>query len=156
MSSEKKQSLSDHGKHVFALHRYFIWADRMRVHFNQILRTKDTMSKHDYDLQTFLYISYWYGGMYVVIEGWRDLGLSDPKIDNLLSSLNVGLLKRYRNGAFHFQRDYFDQRFIEFMKKEDTVAWIHELRKQFSRFFLDWFRQKGISKKDTFEPLKPK
>ena len=138
MSTEEKGVLTDHDKHVVALHRYFIWADRMRVHFNQILRAKDTMPKGDFNLETFLYISYWYGGMYVVIEGWKELKLSDPQIESLLHSPNVELLRRYRNGAFHFQQDYFDQRFLGFMEKKDTVSWIRELREQFSRYFLDW------------------
>ena len=33
-----------------------------------------------------------YGMLYVVIEGWQELGLSDPEIDQLLKSPNVGLL----------------------------------------------------------------
>ena len=50
-------------------------------------------------------MSLWYGGLYVVIEGWKELGLSDPHVDDLLRSSNVELLKRYRHGTFHFQRD---------------------------------------------------
>jgi hypothetical protein len=50
-------------------------------------------------------MSYWYAALYVVIEGWRDLGLADATIDALLQSPNVDLLKRYRNGVFHFQKD---------------------------------------------------
>jgi hypothetical protein len=42
-----------------------------------------------------IFMSYWYGGLYVVVEGWRELRLSDPKIDALLTSQNVNLLKRY-------------------------------------------------------------
>jgi hypothetical protein len=132
-------------KHIFALHRYFIWADRMRVHFDQVLKAgiETTESKRNFSLDEFLYMSYWYGGMYVVIEGWKDLGLADPEIDNLLNSPNVDLLRRYRNGTFHFQRDYWDERFIEFMRdSENPVQWIRELRKQFSRFFLDWLKRK--------------
>jgi hypothetical protein len=135
-------------KHIFALHRYFIWADRMRVHFDQVLKAglEKTKPNQSFTIDEFLYMSYWYGGMYVVIEGWKDLGLSDPEIDNLLNSPNVDLLRRYRNGTFHFQRDYFDERFIGFMKdSKNSVQWIRELRKQFSRFFLDWLKRKTQS-----------
>lgn len=61
------------------------------------------------EIESFLYMSYWYGGLYVVIEGWQRLKLSDDIIDNLLISSNVQLLKRYRNGVFHFQKEYIDK-----------------------------------------------
>ena len=31
-----------------------------------------------------MYMSYWYGGLFVVCEGWQELGLSDAKVDPLL------------------------------------------------------------------------
>lgn len=31
-----------------------------------------------------IFMSYWYGGLYVVIEGWKELGLHDPEIDQLI------------------------------------------------------------------------
>lgn len=34
----------------------------------------------------FHYMSYWYAGLFVVVEGWRDLGLQDAEIDGLLES----------------------------------------------------------------------
>ena len=87
-------------------------------------------------------MSYWYGGLYVVIEGWRDLGLHDDPIDALLGSPNVDLLRRYRNGVFHFQRRYFDDRFIRLMTDgENVITWVRTLNEQFGRFFLDWMRQ---------------
>jgi len=43
-----------------------------------------------------IFMSYWYGALFVVIEGWRELQLSDPSIEPLLASDNVDLLKRYR------------------------------------------------------------
>lgn len=84
--------------------------------------------------------------MYVVIEGWKELGLSDPEVDALLESENVQLLKRYRNGVFHFQRDYFDDRFFDFMKAQGTVSWIRSVQESMSRFFLGAFDDsKGTS-----------
>lgn len=121
---------------LFSLHKYFIWADRMRVHFEQILQNPKNPS---FDIEANLYMSYWYGGMYVVIEGYLELQLSDTKIDELLKSQNVGLLKRYRNGVFHFQKNYNDDRFSDFMKSKNSVPWVRELRQEFSRFFLASF-----------------
>lgn len=133
---------------IITLHRYFIWADRMRVHFDDVLinlRKKsispEFMKKQE-DIDTFLYMSLWYATFYVLIEGWQELKFEDAKIDALLKSKNVDLLRRYRNGVFHFQKEYMDKRFTELMTEGEEIAiWIRELREEFSRWFLDIHKQ---------------
>lgn len=67
---------------IFSLHRYYMWANRMRVHFGEKLPVLDEQLKKDASLFTNeeidanLYMSYWYAGLYVLIEGWRQLHLS--------------------------------------------------------------------------------
>jgi hypothetical protein len=107
----------------------------MRVHFDAILSSHAAVEKTL--TEWFLYMSYWYAGLYVVIEGWRDLKFSDPVIDNLLQSPNVQLLRRYRNGTFHFQREYFDERFTDFTSSTGTVVWVRNLNTEFGRYFLE-------------------
>ena len=82
------------------------------------------------------YMAYWYAGFYVVIEGWRDLGPSDPEIDALLTSLNVGFLRRFRNGAFHYQRAYAHEKLLGFPHQADAPMWIRDVREGLSRWFL--------------------
>lgn len=50
-------------------------------------------------------------------------------------------LRRFRNAAFHFQRDYLDARHIELMKPEPTESaqWTRGLTAALSAFFMDWF-----------------
>lgn len=124
---------------IFTLHRYFIWANAMRTHFDEVL----TQPRNDgWEIRTRMYMSYWYAGLYVVIEGWRKLHLTDPAIDGLLDSPNVALLRRYRHGVYHFQKDYDDPRFIEFISEgEDVVSWVRSLNEQFGRYFFDWLDQ---------------
>jgi hypothetical protein len=124
---------------LMTLHRYFIWANRMRTHFDDILAQPLIGTA---EIESFLYMSYWYGGLFVVIEGWKALQLSDSMIDGLLASPNVELLRRYRNAVFHFQQDYIDQRFLEFMTQGiDQAAWVRALNEQFGRYFLELLRQ---------------
>lgn len=134
---------------IMALHRYFLWADRMRVHLDGVVskitlpldeRTDEGM---DAMIEFNRYASYWYAGLHVVIEGWGDLKLKDTAVDALLLSPNVALLKRYRNGVFHFQPKYFDQRFTNLGESPDSVAWVRSLRTEFSRWFLDYFKGAG-------------
>jgi len=138
---------------IVSLHRYFIWCDRMRVHFHQVLEEHGAdcaLGSRGY-IENTLYMSYWYGGLYVVVEGWRELGLSDPEVDRLLASPNVDLLRRYRNGAFHYQSDYFDSRFVDFVSEKGTAGWIRELREALSSFFLRWVQRRGQASSDLTE-----
>ena len=125
----------------------------MRVHFDDALRKKleNKMLDGHFAIETNLYMSYWYGGLYVVIEGWKKLKLLDSRINPLLKSKNVSLLKRYRNGVFHFQENYNDNRFLDFITQgENCVAWIRQLNSEFGRFFLGWLdEQKNIGLIDT-------
>lgn len=122
---------------TFALHRYFIWANRMRHHFDTLLDLVRGDLSDQHFIEATLYMSYWYSGLYVVIEGWKELGLHDPSIDALLMSPNVDLLRRYRNGTFHFQSNYMDSRFRQFVEEGiEPATWVRELNQQFGRFFL--------------------
>lgn len=72
-----------------------------------------------------------------MIEGWKELKLSDQAIDVLLQSGNVALLRRYRNGTFHFQKTYYDARFNDLITKgQNIVQWIRLLNSEFGRWFL--------------------
>src|SRR5580704_16988360 len=87
---------------------------------------------------------YWYATLYIVIEGWRELRLSDPKVDELLASPNVDLLRRYRNGVFHFQQDYFDHRQIGFFDTAGAKQWLHDLHNAFGMFFGAWLKTQNL------------
>jgi hypothetical protein len=133
---------------ITALYRYFIWADRMRSHFLDLLAAADAREKAgqpvsvEERLFTYPYMSYWYAGAYVVVDGWaRRLHLNDPTIDELLLSPNVAKLKRHRHGTFHFHPKYFDAKLLEFTTSGDWAAWIEQLHEEFRRWFLDYFRQ---------------
>ncbi|SRR6266498_3267119 len=134
-------SVSDRDLWIFTLHRYYIWSNFMRTKFDEIIQDKSQQNFKG-EMESFAYMSYWYGGLFVVVEGWQDLQLSEPIIDELLASPHVDLLRRYRNGVFHFQRDYNDKRFLEFMAEGmSIVQWVRDLTLHFGRYFLQRFRQ---------------
>jgi hypothetical protein len=141
---------------LHTLHRYFLWADRMRVLFYATLaedKARSDASGAPRDPTTDVlfvhpYMSYWYAGTFVLIEGWGELGIRDATIDRLLDSPHVDLLRRYRNGAFHFQRDYFDNRLLGFVGADESAKWIFDVRQAFSKWFLDyfeWLRAGGVA-----------
>lgn len=129
-------------KAIHTLHRYYIWSDRMRAHFDHVLQLNVSRKiKNDiYEFESLLYMSYWYAGLFVVIEGWWALKLSDQNIDNLLRSRNVALLKRYRNGIYHFQKNYYHSKFMDLIAKgQNVAAWVRSLNSEFGRWFLTQF-----------------
>ena len=131
---------------IMALHRYYIWTTLMKKDFEGALLKGDHLpadgeSPYIWPMKYMAtavgtYMSYWYGGLFVVCEGWQELGLTDPTVDALLAHSNLGLLKRYRNGAFHFQKDYFDARFEDFKAEQGTVEWVRNLSSALGTWFL--------------------
>jgi len=138
--------MTRNNEELLSLHRYYIWANRMRTHFDEILAS-GTSATGQGEIESVLYMSYWYGGLYVVVEGWKELGLTDAAVDRLLESPNVDLLRRYRNGVFHFQRQYNDQRFMEFITQgTDVVPWVRNLNQQLGRYFLEVLSNRTVER----------
>lgn len=129
---------------VVSLHRYFIWSIEMRQHYNQIgMKVSPTPSfwERENAGRAFMYLSYWYAALYVVCEGWRDLMLSDTEIDGLLNSPHLEILKRFRNGVYHYQPDYFDKRFINaLIRGKPFDDWIEFVTGAFVRYFDAWVK----------------
>ena len=90
---------------------------------------------------TNIYLDLWYWTLYVIAEWWKELKLKDEKIDELLKSSNLELLRRYRNGVFHFQKNWYDSRFEDFHKETSTIDWTMQLHKEFGRFFLEKIKE---------------
>ena len=132
---------------VNILHRYFIWANKMRIHFDETLEKHPNQpnNEHQFGIESMMYMSLWYGLLYVVVEGWSSLGLSNATIDGLLGSPNAELLKRYRNASFHYpkRRKYNDERFENFFQEPTTVEWTRKLNSEFGRYFLNALKNKN-------------
>ena len=131
---------------LLSLHRYFVAAARMQHHFESNLvpfEEPQPVTPQDADrvaLELFAgprgnFMYYWYGSLYVVVEGFRDLKLNDPNIDLLLDSTNVEALRQCRNGVFHFQPAYFSAKLLEPMQASQFVGWVRELMEAFRAYF---------------------
>jgi hypothetical protein len=131
---------------VLSLHRYFVAAARMQHHFESNLVPFEEPQAGAFQdanravLEAFAgprgnFMYYWYGSLYVVVEGFRDLQLTDPTIEALLGSRNVNVLRRCRNGAFHFRPTYFSARSLKRIERPDFTAWVRELMTAFRGYF---------------------
>ena len=130
---------------VITLYRYFAYAAHMRDLYRREVNEEwlKMLNADKHGLLLFfysapgIYFFYSYSGIYLVIEGWLDLKLKDPKIDKLLDSPFVDRLRRFRNATFHYQKEPISLKHLEFFgtEEEQTEKWINELYSEFARFF---------------------
>ena len=125
---------------LLALHRYYLWANRFRTLFEAAPPGQaGTALTTDmaFDDDAVMFMSFWFSGIYAVIEGWHKLVLADPRIDELLESRHVTLLRRFRNDICHFQREHGDPQCLDIVGSREIVPWVRELTLGFGNYFLD-------------------
>ena len=130
---------------IVSLYRYYLMMRHMQSHFLHELGGGDwhlTAQKNP-DFLPFLirvdapaiYLSLWQATLYVVIEGWKKLGLSDPVIDEFLRSPNVDALKLHRHGTFHYHEELTPPVYRSLLQSLDFVQWTHGLSEAFRSYF---------------------
>jgi hypothetical protein len=130
---------------IITLYRYFAYAAHMRDLFRRKVN-EDWLKMLSADMSGLLlffysapgiYLLYSYSGIYLVIEGWKDLKLSDSKIDALLDSPFVDRLRLFRNATFHYQKDPISWKHLQFFgtEEEQTEKWLNNLYSELERFF---------------------
>ncbi|GBR75862.1 hypothetical protein NO2_0494 [Candidatus Termititenax persephonae] len=106
---------------IASLPRYWLYSNRMKeLFFEQGKKLNlPQVNLHEYHGKINIYTgdlglfhAYWYSALYVVIEGYWELGLRDKTIDSLLDKEKVRLLKLFRNGTFHFQKEYYSEKIL--------------------------------------------
>ncbi|MBI2815962.1 MAG: hypothetical protein HYX72_03385 [Acidobacteria bacterium] len=145
--SLSKDKVMEMNPDIITLYRYFAYAAHMRDLFRREISADwlKMLSADKSGLVLFfysapgIYFLYSYSGIYLVIEGWRDLNLSDPKIDELLNSPFVERLRLFRNATFHYQREPMSWKHLQFFGtgEEQTEKWLNELYSELERFFLE-------------------
>lgn len=90
----------------------------------------------DSGIRYFIYSSQWLASLYVVIEGWDSLKISDARIEKLLSRYDdyVSIIKRCRNAVYHYQKDILDKRVEKAVSNKDILIWAGALLDEFIRF----------------------
>ncbi|TPG45984.1 hypothetical protein EAH89_25515 [Roseomonas nepalensis] len=74
--------------------------------------------------------------LYVVIEGWRELGCVDTRVDELLAREDMtSALRLFRNSVFHFQPEVHSPKQEAFMKSGGSYEWVRALRAALRDYF---------------------
>lgn len=80
----------------------------------------------------------WYALLYVIIEGFKELKLSYPEVDECLNNEEyVNYLRRFRNAVFHYQKDPFSEKIMQFLEAKESEIWIRKLNEAFEKYFLE-------------------
>jgi len=129
---------------LIALHKHWCTADSVKQFISAELPDIDKLEAEEWIKElgsmasTLHRMSVWYSLIFVVIEGYRELGYGHEQIDALLANEeNVDLLRLYRNSTFHYQKDPLTEKARKFLIAKDSEIWIRELNAAFEAFFLE-------------------
>jgi hypothetical protein len=128
-----------------SLYRYALWADMLRTQFEtslardrQELESRLQMNQIVFDrklLESEMYMFLWFGVLYIVIEGWPELRLNEPRITKLLRSRFKDLLRDFRNATFH-PEDFDDARIRALAATgQESIDWAKNVTLEFNSFF---------------------
>lgn len=138
--------------------RYLYWSDilyqRFIAHEGQDTKHFSYQQQSQSEWRTLAYSAHWLASLYVVIEGWEELSLDSSTINKLLSRYRdfVSVLRRFRNGVYHYQPQIFNSRLTEFPRKNsETITWAAALMYEFKRWFWLWPGQHSKTPNETAE-----
>ena len=138
----KERMVSDHA--MASLHKYYLRAEIMRGEFHTAREQfnqkygknwKGNSNTTEY-FRAQMCIDYWIAGIFVVVEGYEKLCLSDPEVAKLLASPFQSKLRSYRAGTYHFREKYFDYDIRSFLGSREASAWVESLDMALGCFLL--------------------
>lgn len=134
MTNQVEPAVEKKVRAFVSLCRYRTWSTTLRAVAVPALHEVEQGKEHLLT-PTVALLSFWFVSLRVLCEGWQELGLGDPAIDDLLTSDHLALLQRYRNGVCHFQRDFADARFSDLVADTASIGWIKQLDQAFENYF---------------------
>ena len=114
---------------VVAWGQYVHWA---HIQFGHFLALTDDAPASEYAGVA----AHWLAAEYVVLEGWRELGLTDSQISRLIELYpeNCDALRRCRNAVYHYQNTILDERILTCLQAEnEEFMWCIALHAEFQR-----------------------
>ena len=127
----------ERSERVWAWARYLHWADLHRRRYREFMSAPETADDDSVSREQYLALSAaWYASLWVVIEGWHEVPLSDPGVDEVLAAAPryQDQLRRFRNGVFHFQPKLIEPRLSDFAGR-GPVLWTYLLHSEFCGFY---------------------
>ena len=124
----------EQAQRIYAWARYVYWAE---VECEQWNAFEPAPAEPTFGQSRVLMLQF-YDALWVAVEGWEHCPLADETVDDLLTDPafedNVGLLRRFRNGVYHYQADLLNERLLGFLREgEHAITWAFLLHSEFKR-----------------------
>ena len=94
------------------LHKHWVTADSINYHLGRSMKgsllegAPKEFAALGQMMSAFAALGVWYSLLYVVVEGYRELGCHDTHVDAFLANDQyVTALRLFRNATFHYQTD---------------------------------------------------
>lgn len=132
-------------RQLFTLHRYFMTALWMRRRFYGFVKAHPDFKGLEDDAfpEYFAYMSLWYASLWVVIDGWSQMGIESPVVDKITSDKRYAKLKDFRDATMHFRPGYIDKKHQGFIGEKDSVEWVNQAHNAIGQVILDALNARG-------------
>jgi hypothetical protein len=130
---------------IASLHKYYLRATHMYGHFQDaVRRVAEVHGKNwravppntDEHFALYMYMDYFYAALFVVLEGYEKLGLSDPDTEALLDQALISKLRRQRKGAYHYVVKYYSPEHMALVVTPGSAEWARNLYYALGHFLL--------------------
>ena len=124
---------------LFAIHRHWIWADRMRAEYFE--RMKANPPGNSNIVEWFLtgdgmYLCLWFGLEFAVCEALHDRKFSIPSAQKEINGIYKSL-KLFRNTVFHIQGEYFSPKMFKLLNDPTHQTQIDKAHKEIGQWLLN-------------------
>lgn len=116
-------------RRMVAWGQYLHWAHMQFQRFVQLPDSVDVATRIGA-------VSHWLAAEYIVLEGWREIGLKGRRVCQLLALYPElqETLRRCRNAVYHFQVDSLDDRILKCLQNDnEELTWATALHEEFQR-----------------------
>jgi hypothetical protein len=120
-----------------SLHKHWLNADAVKQIVKTPIADKSGVPNNLAEFHSsFARLSVLYGLTYVVIEGYRELKVTNKKVDELISQKDfVNSLRLFRNSTFHYQKAPISEKALTYLELPESEHWIRELHIAFKQYF---------------------
>ncbi len=119
-----------------SIYRQWIWADHLRNYFEETLPEKELNINGNFTIEPYwMFMCLWYGILFSVLDALKELEVEIPEVQDDINVI-YPILKKYRNGVFHIQKNYWPDKWLMLILDESTASKIERIHKKVGEFLL--------------------
>ncbi len=130
-------------EYFLSLHRHWIWANLIKMHFDSRLAHDDIKDPEVFIVQPAgTYMCVWYGVLFAVCEGLREKGIVIPEVQQGIDEI-YDSLRLFRNAVFHVQPRYWSDKLHGFVALEGSALKVRRVHEGIGNWFLTELKRRG-------------